>query len=55
MVLQVFEHQKLTLKSHATFTSSHLEALIRFNDKNQNKYLNLLTKRKFAIKFYSIS
>lgn len=42
LILQVFEHQKITTKSHPQFNQSHLEALIRFNEKNQQKYFTII-------------
>lgn len=41
-VIQVFEHDRLTMHSDSRFTKKHLKALISFNDNNDNKYFKVI-------------
>ena len=41
-VIQVFEHDKLSIHEDKRFTKRHLKALISFNDKNDNKYFKVI-------------
>jgi len=47
--IQVFEYQELKL-DNANFKKHHLDAMIKFNDKNDNKYFTVIHK---GIKFNS--
>lgn len=40
--IQVFEHQKLRVGREGVFEKHHLEQLIRFNEKNRNRYFNII-------------
>lgn len=40
-VIQIFEHDKLTMHSEKLFEKKHLKALITFNDNNDNKYFKV--------------
>lgn len=40
MVIQVFEHQRLSLSD--TFKQHHLNVLLKFNDEHQNKYFSVV-------------
>ena len=49
-VIQVFEHQKLKYDADKGFKQSHFEALVKFNERNDNKYFTPIHK---GIKFGS--
>jgi len=49
-VIQVFEHQKLKYGADKGFKQSHFEALVKFNEMNDNKYFTPIHK---GIKFGS--
>lgn len=40
--IQVFEHQKLKVDKEKVFEKHHLEQLIRFNEKNENRYFKVI-------------
>ncbi|MFT4802551.1 MAG: 5-methylcytosine-specific restriction enzyme subunit McrC, partial [Flavobacteriaceae bacterium] len=50
-LIQVFEYQKLKFDSKENdFTESHFNAMVKFNEKNDNKYYTIIHK---GIKFNS--
>lgn len=40
--VQVFEHEKLRVTKEGVFKEHHLEQLIRFNEKNRNRYFKVI-------------
>lgn len=42
--IQVFEYSKLKYSEHSSFTENHFNSLVRFNEKNQNKYFAIIHK-----------
>lgn len=43
-LIQVFEHEKLKYSENKDFTKSHFDALVLFNEKNENKYFTPIHK-----------
>ncbi len=44
MILQVFEHQRITIASHPNLTKGHLEAMARFNEQHGHAYFTMIHK-----------
>ncbi|MFN8296357.1 MAG: hypothetical protein U0T69_09195 [Chitinophagales bacterium] len=42
--IQVFEHQKLRYDDNSSFRKHHFDAIVQFNEKNQNKYFTPIHK-----------
>lgn len=42
--IQVFEHQKLRYDDNSAFKKHHFDAIVQFNEKNQNKYFTPIHK-----------
>ncbi|RED48809.1 McrC family protein [Seonamhaeicola aphaedonensis] len=42
--IQVFEFQKLRYTDETSFKEHHFEAMVKFNEKNQNKYFTIIHK-----------
>lgn len=42
--IQVFEYQKLRYNDDSSFKKHHFEAMVQFNEKNQNKYFAVIHK-----------
>jgi 5-methylcytosine-specific restriction enzyme subunit McrC len=42
--LQVFEYQKLKYDENQDFKKHHFDAMVLFNEKNQNKYFTIVHK-----------
>ena len=42
--IQVFEYQKLRYDDNNAFKQNHFEAMVLFNEKNQNKYYTIIHK-----------
>ncbi|WP_298342203.1 restriction endonuclease [uncultured Algibacter sp.] len=42
--IQVFEYQKLRYAENANFKKHHFDAMVRFNEKNHNKYFTIIHK-----------
>ena len=42
--IQVFEYQKLKYSDDVNFKKHHFEAMVQFNEKNQNKYFTVIHK-----------
>jgi len=43
-LIQVFEYQKLRYDVDSNFKKHHFEAMVQFNEKNQNKYFTVIHK-----------
>lgn len=48
--IQVFEHETLRYSDDSGFKKSHFEAMVQFNERNQNKYFTIVHK---GVKFKS--
>lgn len=44
MIIQVFEHQTVKIGDFPSFTEDIWEAMIRFNDRNENRYFTIIHK-----------
>ena len=42
--IQVFEHDRLKYDDNAVFKKHHFDAMVQFNEKNQNKYFTPIYK-----------
>ncbi len=42
--IQVFEYQKLKYSTSECFTKHHFDAMVKFNERNQNKYFTVIHK-----------
>lgn len=42
--IQVFEHDKLRYDEHSEFQKHHFEAMVKFNENNNNKYFTIIHK-----------
>lgn len=40
--LQVFEHEKLRYTENSIFTKAHFDAMVAFNEKNENRYYQII-------------